>query len=210
MRTTRSITPLLLLISLFLSISCVPKNNQETADQTTAEMQDAAILAHHQQLGDSLVALAQAEMLQAVGAAMQSGGPSYAIDFCNIHAPGLVADLAREWNCEIRRTSLKARNPDHRPTPDELKILNWYAGLEGNAMTSTVWREGELVHYASPIQIKMPACLSCHGTPEQEIDAATFAMIREKYPEDEAVNYKLNDFRGMWHLTFRPESVTNE
>ncbi|MBE0641003.1 MAG: DUF3365 domain-containing protein [Bacteroidales bacterium] len=209
MRTPKPIV-LLVFFAGTLVLSCAPRTEQESVDKAAAEIQEAAILAHHQQLGDSLVSLAQAEMFQAVSSAMQSGGPAHATDFCNIHAPGIVMDLAKQWNCEIRRTSLKARNPENRPNEDELKILNWYAGLEGQAMTSTVWRDGDKVHYASPITMKMPACLSCHGSTGGEIEASTLVMIQEKYPEDQAIDYKLNDFRGMWHLTFEPEANDNE
>lgn len=196
----------ILVAASFLILSgCGPSPEGGTESPTDIEMQEAAILSHHQALGDSLVQLAQAELLRNVSQAMAEGGAPNAIDFCNIHAGGIVAKLAESWNCTLRRTSLLYRNPEARPNEAEANLLNWYAGLPKGEWTSTVWREENLVHYASPIQIAMPACLQCHGTPGKDISEGTMAVILENYPEDKATGYQAGDLRGMWHLTFDPE-----
>ncbi len=200
----------MIILGLLVLESCKERAGGSSQDTASAEMQEAAILAHHQQLGDSLVQLAQAGMLAAVAQAMEKGGPPNAVDFCNIHASSLVNEMAERWNCSLRRTSHLPRNPENAPDADELKILDWYSGLGSEALTSTVWRDGSRVHYASPIQMKLPACLKCHGVPGTDVDAATLGIIKEKYPQDKALNYAMNDFRGMWHLVFEPEPLSHE
>jgi hypothetical protein len=195
----------LVAVSFLMLSGCRPTSAESTETHTDVEMQEAAILSHHQALGDSLVQLAQAELLRNVSQAMAEGGAPNAIDFCNIHAGGIVAKLAEEWNCTLRRTSLQYRNPEARPNEAEENLLNWYAGLPKGEWTSTVWREENLVHYASPIQMAMPACLQCHGIPGSDISEGTMAVILENYPEDKATGYQAGDLRGMWHLTFDPE-----
>lgn len=194
---------------LLLFPACRPSGQERAESPTDVEMQEAAILAHHQGLGDSLVQLAQEELLRNVSQAMVHGGAPNAIDFCNIHAGGIVAELAEKWNCSLRRTSLKYRNPEARPDEAEENLLNWYASLPRGEWTSTVWREEGLVHYASPIRIAMPACLQCHGVPGRDISEQTMAVILENYPDDKAIAYEAGDLRGMWHLTFDPNLQQN-
>lgn len=201
----KKLIPLAIVSLLLFQWSCMDRKPDQEESNTTADMQEAAILEHHRELGDSLVKVAQAELLKNVGEAMAEGGPANAVAFCNIHAPGIVTEMAAEWNCTVRRTSLQYRNPDHIPTEEEESILKWYAGLGEGDLTSTVWRDEGVIHYASPIRVGLPACLKCHGDPEREITAATMAMIKENYPEDQAVGYAMGDLRGMWHLTFTPK-----
>jgi hypothetical protein len=41
----------------------------------------------------------------------------------------------------------------------------------------------------------MGPCLACHGSPKQ-FDVAVADLLREKYPDDRAVGYKVGDLRG--------------
>ena len=198
------ILPFAVLSAFVILAACNSPSADGGKAQTDTEIQEAAVLAHHQKLGDSLVTIAQAEMLSKVSQAMQEGGAPNAVDFCNIHAPGITTELAEKWNCTVRRTSTMVRNPDNQPDTNELKILRWYQSLGDGELTSTVWRDEGTIHYSSPIRIKLPACLKCHGVPGQDIDEATLAIIGTRYAEDKAINYKQGDLRGMWHLTFNP------
>jgi hypothetical protein len=62
--------------------------------------------------------------------------------------------------------------------------------------------ENRKIVYYKPIRIAMPACLKCHGSAEKDIDPKTLAIIRQKYPDDLATNYKEGDLRGLWKITF--------
>ena len=41
-------------------------------------------------------------------------------------------------------------------------------------------------------------CLKCHGMPNKTIDAASMAAIKNKYPNDKAIGYKINEIRGIF------------
>ena len=56
--------------------------------------------------------------------------------------------------------------------------------------------------YTAPIYIRNESCLQCHGSPGQEIAETDYALVKEKYPNDQAINYKKGDLIGMWHITF--------
>jgi len=47
----------------------------------------------------------------------------------------------------------------------------------------------------------MPTCIHCHGKTE-EINPKVLSKIQKYYPNDKAQNYELNDFRGLWKVTF--------
>jgi hypothetical protein len=46
------------------------------------------------------------------------------------------------------------------------------------------------------------ACLLCHGDPGTQIAPETMSTIDNLYPNDLATGYALNDFRGVWKITF--------
>ena len=45
-------------------------------------------------------------------------------------------------------------------------------------------------------------CLKCHGKPEKNINRATLGKINKYNPKNQAVNYTLNEVRGMWYIEF--------
>ena len=57
--------------------------------------------------------------------------------------------------------------------------------------------------FYKPIMINSKACLKCHGEPGKHIAAETSEKIKERYPNDFATGFRLNEFRGSWKITFR-------
>lgn len=57
---------------------------------------------------------------------MKEGGPSMAIGFCNQSALPITKKMAASHEVEIKRTSLKIRNPENLPNEEELKVLHYY------------------------------------------------------------------------------------
>ena len=105
-----------------------------------------------------------------LSASMQAGGPVAAIKTCNIKAPEITAQLNSLDNVQIKRTSLRLRNPNNAADNWEQKILT---SFEERLTTGTPIKD--LVHSekiisgdqttlrvmrAIPMQ---PACVSCHG-----------------------------------------------
>jgi hypothetical protein len=148
------------------------------------------------------------ELLGALGTALQHG-PEHALAFC--------ADSAQRWSArhrqeglEVRRTSLRVRNPLNRPDTVERRILDRLAAAHRAASLPEEYREvlrlpdgGFALQLARPVVVQ-PMCLACHGDP------ATFApevraVLASRYPADSAVGYAAGDFRGMVSVRLRLE-----
>jgi hypothetical protein len=150
------------------------------------------------QLGDSLSKIAQQTLLQNVGEAMKSGGPTHAVDFCNIHVSSIMDSLSKEYNVRIERIARKNRNPNNALTMEESSLLR---PLEKGFKNDTLINMGNKRIYYKAIRIEMPACLQCHGTKE-DISPETLSIIRKKYPTDRATGFKMGDYRATWKLVF--------
>ena len=158
------------------------------------------------QKGGEVVNLSQAELLKNVAQAMSTGGPDYAVDFCNVHALSIKDSLSTLYNCEIRRIATKYRNPQDKPgTKTETGILSKYqeANQLGESTGAEVFIFDDHVEYYHPILIKNGACLLCHGNPGEQINDQTMEIINTHYPADLATGYKMDDLRGAWKVTFK-------
>jgi len=157
------------------------------------------------QKGGEIVNLTQSELLKNVTHAMKTGGPGYAIDFCNMRAMHLKDSLSRMNNCEIRRIALKYRNPIDMPqTKTEKDQLYQYqdALQKGDSIKPGVYLFDDRIEYYQPIIIDQGTCLVCHGNPGTQITEETLEKIKARYPNDLATGFALNDFRGAWKITF--------
>ena len=138
-----------------------------------------------------------------LGKALQEGGVSQAVEVCNIAAMPLVDSLSKVHNASIRRTSLKVRNPKNTPTSDELKVLNGYAkkaGTGGKLEPKIVEVDGMVSFYA-PIMTK-PLCLKCHGKVGETLTEEDYVVIKNLYPDDQAIDYGNENLRGIWSIQF--------
>jgi len=187
-----SIAMSILLILFFAA--CNPR--QQKTDESSNTIDTAAYL----QKGDSISAIVQKVLLANVMQAMKSGGPGYAVSFCNEQAMPLTDSLSKAHNCLIQRVSDKYRNPVNKLTAQDQEIWAKMASA-ATAYTISGSENGQVVFY-KPIKIAMPACLTCHGTAGKEMDPKTFEIIKQKYPDDLAAGYKEGDLRGLWKITF--------
>jgi hypothetical protein len=161
---------------------------------------DNAIYAEFTQKGNEITNQAQSVLLANVAQAMQTGGPVYAVEFCNLKASSIIDSLNQANNCEISRVSAKNRHPENNLKTEADK--NLWAIFEAGTVTDTLIQENKKLVYYKSIKTAMPACLKCHGTPGSDIDAATSEKLQKLYPNDLATGYHLNDFRGLWKIEF--------
>jgi hypothetical protein len=179
--------------------------SERTTHEKMAEQQEQAVKEKYLEKGREIATAAQAELLKVVQGAMASGGPAYAVDYCNIEALDLKDSLSTLYNCTIQRLSSKYRNPADKPvTETEVDQLRSYEILhrEGETLTPSIYIVGDEVEYFQPIVIGSGACLLCHGDPATQVARETMSIIKELYPDDLATGYALNDFRGVWKITF--------
>lgn len=177
----------------------------ETNPENLAEQQERAVKEKYLTIGREIAITTQAELLKVVQGAMASGGPGYAVEYCNIEALGLKDSLSKLNNCTIQRLSTKYRNPADKPLTElETEQLKTYEMMhgEGETLTPSVYIVGDKVEYFQPIMIGSGACLLCHGDPSTQIAEETMSIIKKLYPNDLATGYAMNDFRGVWKITF--------
>jgi hypothetical protein len=177
----------LIAVLAILMISCKSKIDNETYSE-------------FQKKGSEISSLTQSVLLSNVGQAMQTGGPVYAVEFCNLKASTLVDSLNSTNNCKISRVSAKNRNPENGLKTKADQIL--WSIFETGTLIDTIIQENKILVYYKPIKTALPACLKCHGDLGSDIDSATSERLKNLYPADLATGYKLNDFRGLWKIEF--------
>ncbi len=161
------------------------------------------VYAKYIETGNQITTNTQAVLLSNVAAAIQQGGPSYAVEFCNLKATGITDSLSQVHQSTISRISAKNRNPENG-LKTETDNLVWRIFETSNLTDTLLQDENKLVYYKT-IKTAMPACLKCHGSPGTDIDSLTIARLNNLYPSDKATGYVLNDFRGLWKIEFPAE-----
>lgn len=139
--------------------------------------------------------------------AMKAGGVEAAVGFCNAVARPLTDSLSTQHGALIKRTSLKLRNPQNAPDSMELKMLKIY--LQMSRMRNPIMvpkileKNKNEMQFFAPIIIKSETCLKCHGIIGQTMKEEDYAIIKQHYPDDEAIDYRMDKFRGMWSITLK-------
>ncbi len=191
----RSLTCLLIILMIS---SCGVREEKAT-------QREESLKKEYLQKGGEIVNLSQSELLKNVSHAMKTGGPGYAIDFCNLRAMEIKDSLSRLNNCQIQRIALKYRNPLDKPqSKKEEDLLRQYqlTVQRGDSIKPEVYVLEDRIEYYQPIFINKGACLICHGVPGTQVTDETLEKIMARYPNDLATGFSMNDFRGAWKITF--------
>lgn len=202
------INAIFLLTAALLTIAalgCKPTDKNEATEnnQSLTEAERAAYI----EKGKAIAGATFAALSGNLQAAMQEGGVSNAISYCNVQAYPLTDSLSQQHQATIRRTTLKPRNPKNAPDAAERAELEVYAQSvsKGEALGPNVELiDEQTVAFYAPI--KMNAfCLQCHGKLGETLAEENYAAIKEHYPNDAAIGYMDGDLRGMWSIRFRRE-----
>ena len=131
-------------------------------------------------------------------------GVAGAIPICKDKAPALLKQRAEELGWQMRRVSLKTRNPE-RGTPDawERKHLEAFDQRAAAGEGAAALEVGEVVTRADGTQAfrylrAIPVgevCLGCHGDADK-IGAELKAELAKSYPQDRATGYRQGQIRG--------------
>lgn len=135
-------------------------------------------------------------------AAMEQGGPAAAIEVCTTEAQRITAAVPEiaggEVEARVGRSSLKLRNPTNK-APDWVE--RWLEaqgerpaeGLKAPVAVATM--DGKrIARVIRPIAIQ-GMCLTCHG-PTLMIPPDVQAVLKTRYPDDQATGYALGALRG--------------
>jgi len=133
---------------------------------------------------------------------MQISGAMGALHFCLQNAQVLTDEVSKESNTQVKRVSLKNRNPINSATLEEQTMMTKWEKLQASGQTLPMYKlTTNIQHtYYKPILINNEVCLKCHG--DIAADSPLAKEIRISYPEDKAMGYKMGDLRGMIVVTF--------
>jgi len=150
----------------------------------------------------------KAELMKAL-----AKGPYEAIETCNEKALKITKRVEQEVNhgIKIKRTSFKYRNTLNKPDEyekDALKELErmFKEGKNPKYLIQKVKEDGKTYYrYYKPLKVQS-MCLMCHGDPKH-MDKQLLSKIKQLYPEDKAIGYKVGDFRGVIRVSIPEELV---
>ncbi len=139
--------------------------------------------------GRAALASFQGALKQALGGAIQSGGPAHAVDVCARDAPRLAADASKD-GVTLGRATDRPRNPGNAASGWRKDAL---AAIAAGASSYTARLPDGATAYAEPIRIQ-PLCTTCHGA---ELAPEVRKALDERYPGDRATGYAVGDLRGV-------------
>ncbi len=183
---------------------------EEIENRKIKKVTEAEIVKRVHEIGNEITLTAKKTLGKKLKSAIQNGGVENAISFCNLNAMPLVDSLSNKFGAEIKRVSLKARNPNDLPDKLEMELLEAYAYQWKDSIplqTNVQALEGNKYLFTKPMLIDNTLCLSCHGTIENGLLKETKEFIKSKYPNDKATGYKIGDLRGIWSITIPKKKV---
>jgi hypothetical protein len=142
------------------------------------------------------------KLLAVLSDAIHQGGPEGAIGVCRDQAPQMAQAASAQSGWQIRRVSLRNRNP--RAVPDAWEtaaLADFDRRAEAGENPATLERAEIVPDNGQPTYRYLRAlptqamCVSCHGAPET-LSPAVAAKLNELYPADRAVGYRPGQIRG--------------
>lgn len=189
------------LVATLAMVACQSTN--EAPEPVDIEPQVMNASAEQVALGKSYAMNTQKVLGGQLKAAMMKGGPTHAIDYCNLNAIALTDSMGRAQEIYIGRVSDRNRNLKNVASAEEWAYIQQvqealaageeampYAKVDGRKFTG---------YY--PI-VTQAICLNCHGEVGTQIAAKTAAILADRYPEDKATGYGLNEVRGLWVVNY--------
>jgi hypothetical protein len=131
---------------------------------------------------------------------LETGGLEGAVAVCSTKAQARTAEYRRTFGNDVRRVSLRRRNPANEPDAYERRVLESFDRLPAEARPAAehweVVREDgrEALRYLKPV-VANAMCLTCHGE-KAKIPPAVQAVVAREYPDDHATGFSVGDVRG--------------
>lgn len=160
---------------------------------------------------------AQALIQRLVGqltTALEQQGPVQAFEFCTLQAQPLTATVQQELapGIQVKRTSLKWRNPLNAPDPYEVEALLYFQQAleqQGSLPANYIQRvSANEFRYYKPMMMA-DFCLSCHGDPAT-FDPVLQQQLQANYPGDLAVGYATGDYRGVVRVSIPADQISSQ
>lgn len=134
------------------------------------------------------VAEVKADFKKALNEAIKKGDIKKAL-------PGCQIKKLKTEDMKVGRTSHRLRNKVNAPPEWTKSYLTQFSQAKRSDIPSHVFTKiGEHRYgYLQPVFVE-PICLNCHG---RSVKPEVLAAIHESYPQDQAINFELGDFRGL-------------
>jgi hypothetical protein len=127
-----------------------------------------------------------------------SESPAAAVDFCAKNALDITKQVSEKTGMNIKRVSLKNRNPKNTPDAMDKKVLAAFEeALKKDKKLpefATVTDDGKVKYYEPMVIGEM--CVVCHGK-KDVISKQTQEKIKKLYPADLAKGYEIGELRGV-------------
>lgn len=134
------------------------------------------------------------------------GGPESAIEVCRDKAPAMARAASEQSGWNVKRVSLRNRNPRAVPDAWERAALEDFdrraAAKESPATlerAEVTIENGQAVQRYMRALPTMPLCTQCHG-PADKLSPAVTAKLKALYPDDRATGYAVGEIRGAMTL----------
>jgi hypothetical protein len=198
---------LIFLLSGAFLLSCDEKPDttgvsEEIRNRKIRKISEVDILTGAEAKGLKLVLFSQKKISMKVEEAFNKEGLEKAMEYCSLDKNPFIDSLEKKEFVKMRRVSLRPRNPDNTPDSTEKSLLEAYEYNVRNKISSnshTPLIQDRTILFTAPILIET-TCLKCHGITGKDISEADYKNIKSKYPNDQAVNYRLEELAGMWSL----------
>jgi hypothetical protein len=153
---------------------------------------------------DHLINSFQETLKRELAAAMTEGGPEKAISVCNVRAPLIADSLSLLPGIDVKRVSLRQRNPYYKPDDFEVSVLTQFASAgttEPQSYGVLTFDSANVKRFRYMKEIKVgQLCVNCHGDPKN-FPPRLKAVLAAYYPNDKAAGYALGDSRGAFSVT---------
>ncbi|HQY28816.1 MAG TPA: DUF3365 domain-containing protein [Burkholderiaceae bacterium] len=153
-----------------------------------------------------LAATVPANLLTVLTAELNRTGPAGAIEVCRDKAPEMARAASERSGWNVRRASLRNRNPKGVPDTWERVALERFdaqaaAGVAAPMLETyqVVSENGrQMFRYAKALPTQS-LCVQCHG-PVDKLSEPVKAKLRALYPNDRATGYEPGQIRGALFL----------
>jgi hypothetical protein len=171
------------------------------AEQANDAQQDMQI----KQQGMALIQAFSTELKTNLQRAIKEGGLSKGIEVCSVSAPDIAAKHSTQ-NWQVKRTSLKVRNPLNQATAEELSVLETFESAKagGKAVEELSYYQiqdegGYRSHHLMKAIPTQALCLACHG---ENLSPEVTSVLSQRYPQDQATGFAEGDIRGAFSLIY--------
>lgn len=191
------ITLLSILLLIFLICKFIINVPEKDIKITEKEMIDIKVIAKKN------ILILKKTLMKQLKSNINNGGFIKGAKFCSLSAVKIEKAASKKFDegVSVQRISLKNRNIKNYPTEEDDKNILMMIEKnikDGKDIKPMIIKKISDKHYkAYKLIFIKPLCIKCHGDTTM-LDKEAYNIIKQHYPKDKAINYKVGDFRGVF------------